>query len=175
MDIMAALSGGDRRSLGRTKEVASHILAQPTALPDLIGALGAPDPIVRMRAGDALERISKQNADWLAPYAAEVMAAAADPDPPEMRWHAAHILPRLGLDGDLRQRAVGLMFDCLGDNSRIARAWALTALVAFADGDGPLRIRVLPLVRDALVADAPAVRARARKLMQSIEKNSNWD
>ncbi len=172
MDIQEALSGGDRRTVGRIKEVVAHILAHPDALPDLVAALDAEEAVVRMRAADALEKVSAQHADWVAPFAEDILAVATRRVDQEIRWHAAQTLPRLGLDPGQRNRAVALFTDCLNAESRILRAFALTGLVEFALTDPALRARVEPLVEEALTSDVPSYAARARKLRKRLDRAS---
>ena len=65
------LSGGDRRSIGRSNDVVADVLARPAQAPRLlkilIGALASPDPVLRMRAADAVEKITMQRPDFYSP------------------------------------------------------------------------------------------------------------
>jgi hypothetical protein len=55
------LSGGDPRTLGNVAEVVGNVLTEPRRLDDLIGCvLNSDDEIVRMRAGDALEKVCRR-------------------------------------------------------------------------------------------------------------------
>lgn len=168
MDIAKALSGGDRRSIGRSNEVAAYVLRRQFALPELMRALASDDVVVRMRAADALEKVSAARADLCDPFARDLLFVAAKSDEQEVRWHAAQILPRLTLSRRQRGEAVDLLFEFLQDKSRIVQAFALTALVDFAEDDKGLRERVTPLVRRAAASGAPSVKARAKKLMDRI-------
>ncbi len=164
MNLADALRGGDRRSIGRANEVSEHVLAHPESLPELLDCLKSEDLLVRMRAGDALEKVSARYAALLRPKAGSLLALAERATEQETRWHLAQILPRLDLQGDERKRAVAMMLDYADDPSRIVRADALTALAGFAEADAALRPRVATLLREAESSTAPAVRARARRL-----------
>ncbi len=63
--ILGKLQGGDRRSIGRSDEVVAQVLADPALLAPLAEGLLADDPLVRMRAADALEKVTAQHPDWL--------------------------------------------------------------------------------------------------------------
>ncbi|MDH3263112.1 MAG: hypothetical protein OEM24_03855, partial [Paracoccaceae bacterium] len=104
-----------------------------------------------------------RRADLFAPHAGVLLALSEAGAEREMRWHLAQMLPRLGLEGAARQRAVALLLAFSEDPSRIVRAFALTALAAFAEKDTALRPRVGAMIR-AASSEAPAVRARARML-----------
>jgi len=61
------LKGGDRRSIGRSNEVTKLVLRQPGRFAELVECLWSEDPIVRMRAADAAEKVSAMKTDLLKP------------------------------------------------------------------------------------------------------------
>ena len=61
-DLAKALALGDRRTIGDAPTVAEAVAADPARLPELVGCLFAEDAGVRMRAADALERVSRGDA-----------------------------------------------------------------------------------------------------------------
>lgn len=170
MNIAHALSGGDRRSIGRSNDVVSYILKHKSALPELVLALKSDDVVVRMRAADALEKLTISNADWLDPYAQNILAAVTANGEQEIRWHAAQILPRLRLTAAQRETSVELLFEFMVDKSRIVQSFALTGLVDFAEKDHALRDKVLPVVHRATTSGIPSVEARARKLLKRMRE-----
>ncbi|MDJ0820254.1 MAG: hypothetical protein QNJ09_00415 [Paracoccaceae bacterium] len=170
MKIAESLSGGDRRSVGRTQEVVDHVLQNRAALAELVAALAVDDAVVRMRAADALEKVSAQQPRWVDGFAQDILDAALGCEQQEVRWHAAQTLPRLQLEAGQRAAAVELLFACLESDSRILRAFALTGLVDFAESDAALRARVAPLVEAALASDVPSMAARARKLAKRLQR-----
>lgn len=172
MDMARALSGGDRRSIGRATAVVSHILRHRETLGELIEALEHEDPIVRMRAADVAEKISKQHPDWLRPYAQRFVALAGNSTQQEIRWHLAQMLPRLRLSPSQRRRALAALLGYLDDQSRIVQVSALTALVEFSCRDPGLKSRVAPLVARAVRSGTPSLRARAKKLLAQLRQNS---
>jgi hypothetical protein len=60
MKISEMLAGGDPRSLGKTQEVVELVLSDQTLLDELFACLFQADEIIRMRAGDALEKVCRQ-------------------------------------------------------------------------------------------------------------------
>ncbi len=54
--IAAMLKGGDRRSIGKSDQIARLVLSEPGRFPDLFKCLWDEDPVVRMRAADAAEK-----------------------------------------------------------------------------------------------------------------------
>jgi hypothetical protein len=159
------LRHGDRRSTGRADEVASVVLRQPACLPELAAGLWHPDPLVRMRASDALEKVSRYRPQWLRPLGSELLALAATTTEPELQWHLAQLLPRVGLRSRQGQGLVTVLRSYLHAPSVIVRVSALQALVELSGTDRALRPWVRRQVRRALVRGSPAERARARKLL----------
>lgn len=170
MDIAQSLTGGDRRSIGRSNDVVSYVQHHKSALPELVAALTNKEAVVRMRAADVLEKSSASHAEWLGPFAQDIMIAAAERGEKEICWHAAQILPRLELDALRKEAEIDLLFGFLDEESRILRAFALTGLVQFAQGDRALRERVMPLVRSASKSGVPSLEARAKKLRKQLGK-----
>lgn len=56
--LLQKLKGGDRRSTGRSEEVVFDVVDNPDLFKVLMSGLNVDDPVVRMRASDALEKIS---------------------------------------------------------------------------------------------------------------------
>jgi len=56
------LAGSDRRSIGRANEAVTAVERDPARFEKLWDCLKNQDPIVRMRAADALEKITRKDA-----------------------------------------------------------------------------------------------------------------
>ena len=54
------LTGGHPNSLGRSEEVVGIVVDDRTRLDELFACLESPDELVRMRAGDGLEKVCRQ-------------------------------------------------------------------------------------------------------------------
>lgn len=166
-DILAKLSGGDRRSIGRSNEVVADVLANPRLFDALFGGLTAADPLVRMRAADAVEKITTHRPELLQPHAAALLAVIAPMEQQEVRWHVAQMLPRLTLTTDARDQAVSILEGYLADRSRIVQTFALQALADLAAEDEGLQPRVVRLLETALATGSPALQSRARRLLEA--------
>ncbi len=66
--IGAKLRGTDHRSVGRSEEVVDDVLADPQLFTALIEAMTAQDPVVRLRAADAAEKVTRRRSALLAPH-----------------------------------------------------------------------------------------------------------
>ena len=160
--LLDQLRKGDRRSIGRANAVARAVLRSPQRFPELVAGLWHPDALVRMRAGDALEKVSRQQPGWLWPLRSDLLGLAKTAEEQEARWHLAQILPRLGLRGAQRAALVALLRRYLKDRSAIVRVSALQGVADLAAFDSALRPLVRRHLRRLLAAGSPAEQARAR-------------
>jgi hypothetical protein len=168
--VLALLAGGDRRSIGRADQVAAIVSSDPALFPELMAGLWSEDPLVRMRAADAAEKVSRENPALLAPYKAELLGLLAEAAQQELRWHLAAMVPRLPLNANERQRAAAALEDYLRDRSSIVKTFALQGLADLAKNDDALRSSVIELLRQAERSGTPAMKARSRKLLPSLER-----
>jgi hypothetical protein len=159
------LAGGDRRSLGRASRAVTLALQDGACFPELVRCLWSEDPVVRMRAADAVERVSREKPVLLQAFKAELLGLAGESQQQEVLWHLAQILPRLRLTRAERERAIVQLKAYLQARSAILRTLALQSLADMAAGDPPLRDEVVNLLEDALHHGTAAMKARARKLL----------
>ncbi len=136
---------------------------------ELVTAIDHDDPVVAMRAADALEKATEQ---WtpaqFAPFKPRLLRIAAQAEQQEARWHLAQIAPRLALTPRERASLLARLESWLDDPSAIVRACALEAIVRLAnDGeDEDAHAHAQTLLADALTSNSAAVRARARRLLR---------
>jgi hypothetical protein len=171
-NVLSRLEGGDRRSIGRADEVAAIVSKNPRLFPRLMAGLWSEDALVRMRAADAAEKVTRENRKLLQPYKKELLGLMADATEQELRWHLAAMVPRLWLDGEERCLAVSLLHRYLEDRSSIVRTFALQGLADLAETDAKLRPGVIEILRAAARNGTAAMRARSRKLLAKFERGS---
>src|ERR1700722_15285078 len=166
--ILKKLSGGTRRSLGHTNEIVIEVLGNPRVFPQLVAALASDDEVLRMRAADAIEKVSAQRPELLQPFKKKFLAIANRTQQQEVRWHAAQIIPRLRLTSTERAAAVEILFEYLHDKSSIVKTFAMQALADLAARDPQLQSKVRPLFEELTEIGSPAMRARGRKLLKNL-------
>jgi HEAT repeat protein len=170
--ILKKLSGGDRRSIGRSNEIVADVLARPAqaprALKILIGALASPDEVLRMRAGDAVEKITAQRPGLLQPFKKTLLALATSTTQKEVRWHLALLIPRLKLTTNERAVSVEILFDYLRDRSSIVKTFAMQSLADLASTNQKLKSQIRPLLEELTEIGTPAMRARGRKILRRL-------
>jgi len=169
-NILSRLEGGDRRTIGRADEVEAMVSKNPRLFPKLIAGLWSEDPLVRMRAADATEKVTRSNRELLKPYRKELLGMMAEASEQEMRWHLAVIIPRLPLNARERELAVSMLNGYLGDRSSIVRTFALQGLADLAQDDSNLGARVIEVLRESSKIGSPAMKARSRKLLHQLER-----
>lgn len=162
--LVAKLQGGGRRSIG----VVGDVPADPDQFRLLVDAMLVPDAVVRMRAADAVEKITRRRADLLraggpgahrggsdrpagGPLACRAAAAAACPHPQQ------------------RTQAVSILGGFLGNESRIVRTFAMPALADLTEGDEQLRRRVLPLLAELTCTGTPPRPGLSKRAEQAID------
>jgi hypothetical protein len=168
-DLVNKLRGGDRRSIGRSDEVAREISNDSSLFAQAVAAMMDPNPIIRMRAADAAEKASTQNPQLLYPHKRVILKKIAAIPQQEVRWHVAQIIPRLNLSPTERDHAAAILFDYLEDKSSIVKTFAMQALADLAQRDSGLRKRVAPILEFLTANGTPAMRARGRKLLKILK------
>jgi hypothetical protein len=103
------------------------------------------NPVVRMRAADAVEKASLARPGLLQPHKATILGAVA-----------------------AIEQSVAILFGYLEDRSSIARTFAMQALADVALRDGALRKTVLPVIEHLTETGTPAMRSRGRKLLKVL-------
>lgn len=164
--LIALLDGGDLRSIGRADEAAEWVTRQPELFEDLVEACGSESRLVRMRAADAIEKLTRSAPELLRPYKRQFVRMLNDAETPEFRWHMAAIIPRLSLNPRERQRVVAVLKSYLLDKSSIVKTFAVHALADLAAAHPELRPDVITILREAARVGTPAMQARSRKLLK---------
>lgn len=135
------LTGGHHNSLGRTEEVVELVLADRARLDELFAGLEDPDELVRMRVGDALEKVCAQRPEWFVPEIERLLGEVAAIEQPSVQWHLAQMLQHLRseLSDDQAARATKL----LRRNLTVSSDWivlntTMDVLADWAEGDRAL-------------------------------------
>ncbi len=158
------LIGGDRRSLGTADTIASEVLRHNERFGELFEAMLHPDPIVRVRASDAVEKLTRSRPDLIVPFRKRLIDEVGQIDQTELRRHVGQMLARVKLDPKERSRAIALLERYLTDESSAVTGPAMSALGDFAMEDAHLRRRIAPKI-EKLMLGSPALQARGKKIL----------
>jgi len=160
------LRGGDARSLGRVPEVVDEVLRSRDRLTGLFDCLVENDDVVRMRAGDALEKVARQRPDWMLPFVERLLDEVAAIAQPSVQWHLAQILAEVPLDAGQRRRAIQVLRHNLESSTDwIVLTTTMQALTTLAAADERAQRWLVPALKRRLDDPRPAVAKRAAKLL----------
>jgi hypothetical protein len=173
--LLKQLEGGDRRSLGNVDQVVQDVRNDPSLFAILIDGLFVDSPLIRMRAADAIEKITRDHREYLHPFKQRLILLTDLTTQQEVKWHLAQILPRLQLKSNEKKTVVKNLFDFLNDRSKIVVTFALQALADFAAEDGILRPRVIRVVEELIETGSPAIKSRSRKLLEQLNKSEPFN
>ncbi len=168
MTLEALLEGGDPRHLKGVTRAIGEVQRDPSLLDELVALLEHADTIVRMRAADALEKLSRTDPACLDRHSAVLRRLATTTDQASLRWHLAQMIPRLPLPTRERRTMVRVFKRYLDDKSAVVKASAMQAMTDFALADPALRRTVIPLLRALVAHGTPAVRVRGGRLLEVL-------
>ena len=171
---MKKLEGGDQRSIGRSDQIVSEVIENPRLFSELFRGMLTENPaVVRLRAADAVEKITRQRPEYLRRYKRKLIVQAARTDQCGVRWHLAQMLPRLSLTRQDLPRVLRTLHVCLNDPSHIVATSSMQALADLAKQFPHLLPSVLPEIRGRTAVGSAAMKARGRKLLADLEKSAH--
>jgi hypothetical protein len=163
------MGGGDRRSIGKSNHIAKLVLSEPQRFGELFECLWDEDPIVRMRAADAAEKVTVEYPELLNPHKQELLDLLAEAEQIELRWHLALMVPRLALTARERERAAATLQRYLEGRSSLVKTFAMQGLVDLSRQDPSLREAAKRIIEESLRTGTAAMKARARKLLKKLK------
>lgn len=161
--------GRHRLSVGRARETAARVLAEPRLAGALVELLWDEDTGVATRAVDALERASAERPELLARWKDELLARMTDAEGNKLRWNLALMIGRVRLTVAETERAAGVLRGWLGDESSIVKTAVLQGLAELSRWNPALRDEAVDLLRVLGRSGTPAMRARSRILLKRME------
>lgn len=167
------LVGGHANSLGRTNEVIEIVLNNKSRMDELFDCLFHTDAWVRMRAADALEKISRENPKWLEPYIDTMQTSLSKSTQASIQWHLAQIYRNVPLTKQQKLKAIHWLKSLLSTTEVdwIVAANTMDTLVQFTfDGSLPKK-QTSALVNVQLGHASKSVVKRANKLL--VELNAH--
>ena len=167
--LLRKLQGGDRRSIGKADEAVADVRNDPSLVAVLVDGLFEEDPLVRMRAADAVEKITAQFPEYLQAHKSRLIGLAGEATQQEVRWHLAQILPRLNLEPLEKKEIEKYLFLYIDDRSKIVVTFAIQALTDLAVEDKKMQPRIIRVLKQFVQTGSPAVKSRSRKLLEVLE------
>jgi hypothetical protein len=84
--MLTLLQRGDRRTIGRSDQVAEMVSGDAKLFPKLITGLWSAEALVRMRAADAAEKVTRKHRELLQPYKDELLGLMAETQEQVLLW-----------------------------------------------------------------------------------------
>ena len=166
--ILSKLSQGDMRTTGKSDEVVKEVLEKPELFDQVFHGLTDPNPGVRMRSADALEKISSQRSELLQPYKAELLRIAEITEQQEIQWHVAQMFSYLSLTTEEITGVVTLLEKYFRQSkSNIVKVMALQTVANIAAIDDLYKLRLQKLLQEALQSGKPSLVSRAKKILKT--------
>ena len=167
-NLLKLLEGRDRRSIGRVNEIIDEVLANPKRFRQIFQGMLSPDPIIRMRSADAVEKITLQRPELLQPFKYALIRKVARIAQQEVQWHVAQLLPRLKLTSRERAAVVAILKEYLSSKSGVVKTFSMQALAEIAEQDISYRAELIPLLATLTRTGTPAMSSRGRKLLARL-------
>lgn len=166
MDFSKLLSGGDLRSIGNAEIAVSAVRKDNGLFSALFECVYSQDPVVRMRAADAVEKITRKYPELLATYKAELLEKVSKIKQQEVQWHLAQIIPRLRLVDSEVGQAMGILSKNLKNTqSNIVKVFSIQAIYDISRGNKEFLKFADEILQDYKNDKSAAVRSRVKKLL----------
>jgi len=170
--IEQRLGGGPWYAEGLADEVAAAVLQSPKRFDELFECLLSPDKGVSKRASQALLIVSQRRPDLFQPYKEVLFSELIEQDKWYVRYRLCLILPRLRLNPDDIARAAEIFQDLLDGSQNALSVSALEGLAELALLEPSRREEFIWLIERKARAGTPAMKARGRRLLARLYKNS---
>lgn len=170
--LLQSLCGSDRRSVGESDRAVAAVLENPALIKVLFQGIETANPVLRMRCADAIEKITATRPELLVPFKQRILNRLAKIEQQEVRWHVAPMLARLPLTSGEENIVVKLLLAYTNDHSSIVKTMAMQALADIALRSPRLLAEIRQHIEELAVIGTPAMKARGRKLLRSLEKES---
>jgi hypothetical protein len=163
--------GGKSNALGRSDEVIQFVLADKDRLEELYKCVFDEDAWIRMRAIDAIEKIGRQQPEWLLPYIDRFQSELNSSDQPSILWHLAQMYRQLELTSKQRGVVIEWLDEQLTstDVDWIVAANTMKTLVKFTEDCFVEKNYAISLIEVQLNHKSNTVVRTANKLLLKLQ------
>lgn len=169
LTVRDRLAAPPLRGPGAAPAVAAAALRQPDVLRQLVEATSDSRTVVSTRAANALRKVQEAKPELLLPFAGKLARCALACEEQRTRWDLTLVIGALPLHGRERKLATDVLIQALDSQSAFLRAFALQALVRSSSEDTAIAPCLRRALENAREDASAAVRARARKLLASVD------
>ena len=168
-NLLDLLAGKDRRSIGRVNQVVQIVLESPSRFQEVFDGIMHDDPVIRMRAADAVEKITAKHPEYLYPYKNKLIQEISQINQKEVRWHVAAMFSRLNLTSEDRRAVLDIIEVYLKDKSKIVKTFSMQCLAGLALQDNSLLPAITKKLEQLTQTGSPAMKSRGRKLLAKLK------
>lgn len=169
MNIISELKLGDLRTTGKSNELVKKIINNPAMIKELVLAINNSDAGVKMRAADAVQKISELKPQLIKPYKKEFIKFSTI-NQKEVRWHLAQIYPILDLNHHEREGILNKLHEWIKtDESNIVKVFSMQAIYDFSLKDESIKHLAKKVIMEAMKFNIPSINSRAKKLLKKLE------
>lgn len=166
MAIKELLSGGDLRSIGEVNQIVEAVLNNLKLFDELFKCLYSIDSVVRMRAADAIEKVTILHPELLQKYKTKLIRDISIIEQQEVQWHFAQIIVRVNLTNKEVEQVVGILQKNLeSTSSNIVKTFSIQAIYDLS----LIHTDIQEVARELLIKykndKGAAVRSRVKKLL----------
>ncbi len=167
------LKGGHPNSLGRTAEAVDIVLADRARLSELFAAITDPDEVVRLRVGDALEKVCREQPGWFVTHVDRLLSDFGQIEQPSVQWHVAQMLQHLRsdlTDGQAQQATELLQRNLSASVDWIVLNVTMDVLTEWVTRDAPLANWLVPELNRLRQDKRKSVAKRASKRLAELTR-----
>lgn len=170
--ILEWLSGGDLRSDGLANEAAEVVLKNPQLFDDLYAGLSERDDVIRGRAADALEKVSRERPDLVVKHLGELVDLARTDQVVMVKMHLAMIFGHLAVFTEHVDVLHSALFDLMEDDSVFAKSWAIVSLCIIGRKYPQERARIVSRISQLQGDSSVAIRSKVRNALNILTNES---
>lgn len=162
--IISLISGGDLRQT-RGVNVLISLISNQKDFDDLFEIIGE-DRLINMRIADALEKLSRNNPQWLNTHKLKILRLLSTYQEKEFLWHLVQMCSRVKWSKKEIKIVTTLLSNFLTDKnqSRIVRVSSLQALFELSMESPYIKSKLHLLANEILHENVPSLNARLKKL-----------
>lgn len=170
VDLGDLLSGGDRRSLARSKQALAIVRSEPSRVGELVELAAGADWLVTMRAVDLLEKLARERVEWVAPYKGLFVGPLADHESWEIRLQVVRALPLFEWTPRERRRALAILRRDAEHPQAFVRAWSADSFASLAAQDPRLLPEATRMLEELERSGKKSLAARARSIRERLAR-----
>ncbi len=164
-DILGYLKDGDLRSIASVDQLVERITTQ-AEFDKLFDYLYSENRLIAMRAADAVEKVTRQNPQFLVIHKAQYFGLLEQAKQKEQKWHLAQLAVRFDYTAE-ELAIIWQKLQCWVENkkeSKLVRVNALQAMYDLAKYDQAHQRQFNEIAKALKAESVPSIDARLRKL-----------